>query len=164
MGFACGGGAASGGGASREASPPPPSPAANEPRGCGIGLGNFDGTFDASAENGWVEVDAATFAGKKVNGRLPPEVIQQVVRANFDPMRDCYEAGLKRNNGLQGRVAVKFVIDREGRVTCAEDFQSDMPDRQIIRCIVAEYRKLRFPKPEGGVVTVVYPIIFSPGD
>jgi hypothetical protein len=41
---------------------------------------------------------------------------------------------------------------------------SDLPDREVIRCVIAEYRKLQFPKPEGGVVTVVYPIVFNPSD
>ena len=38
-----------------------------------------------------------------------------------------------------------------------------MPDAKVVECIMAEYRKLRFPEPEGGIVTVVYPIMFSPG-
>ncbi len=28
--------------------------------------------------------------------------------------------------------------------------------------MLATYRKLVFPQPEGGIVTVVYPILFSP--
>lgn len=109
--------------------------------------------------------DAAVFPGKKVVGRIAPDLIQKVVRANFDPLRTCYESGLKRNRDLQGRVAVKFVIDTEGRVVSAVDAGSDMPDREVIQCIVAEYRKLTFPKPEGGgIVTVIYPIVFNPAD
>jgi hypothetical protein len=158
-GSACGGGG-TGSGATREPSPPSTPATA----GGGIGLGNFDGIFDAGPDARWVQVDAAAFAGKKVNGRLAPEVIQKVVRANFDPLRKCYEAGLGRNPKLQGRVAVKFVIDLDGHVASAEDFQSDIPDRVVIQCVVAEYGKLTFPKPEGGIVTVVYPIIFNPGD
>jgi hypothetical protein len=39
-----------------------------------------------------------------------------------------------------------------------------IPDPQVVSCVVENYRTLRFPPPEGnGVVTVVYPIQFSPG-
>jgi hypothetical protein len=166
-GSACGGGGREGGAGPAREPLPPSTPATTPAAGVGaggIGLGNFDGIFDAGPDARWVQVDAAAFAGKKVNGRLAPEVIQKVVRANFDPLRKCYEAGLGRNPKLQGRVAVKFVIDLDGHVASAADFGSDMPDREVVRCVVAEYGKLTFPKPEGGIVTVVYPINFNPGD
>jgi hypothetical protein len=34
----------------------------------------------------------------------------------------------------------------------------------VVDCIVKEYEEITFPAPEGGIVTVVYPIKFSPGD
>ena len=40
-----------------------------------------------------------------VNGRIPPEVIQRVVRLNNGRFRGCYEAALRTNPGLAGRVA-----------------------------------------------------------
>ena len=39
-----------------------------------------------------------------------------------------------------------------------------MPDRASVACVVRGFGNLSFPQPEGGIVTVVYPIIFSPGD
>ena len=54
-----------------------------------------------------------------VSGRLPPEVIQRIVRQNFGRFRLCYENGLRNNPNLQGRVAVRFVIGREGDVIAA---------------------------------------------
>jgi hypothetical protein len=39
-----------------------------------------------------------------------------------------------------------------------------IPDQQVVSCVVENYRTLRFPPPEGnGHVTVIYPIMFSPG-
>jgi hypothetical protein len=97
-------------------------------------------------------------------GRLPPEVIQRVVRARFAQYRDCYDAGLARNASLQGRVSVSFVIDRQGHVADARDAGSTLQDPDVIACIVKGFADLSFPKPDGGVVTVVYPISFAPGD
>ncbi len=37
-----------------------------------------------------------------------------------------------------------------------------MPDRAVVSCVLREFEKFTFPAPEGGVVTVVYPIMFSP--
>lgn len=98
-----------------------------------------------------------------VNG-LEPTQVQKVVRGDFDRFRKCYEAGLGRNRNLQGRVAVKFVVDLEGHVSSAEDFESTMPDAEVVRCVMDGYRSLQFPKPTGKPVTIVYPIIFNPGD
>jgi hypothetical protein len=33
-----------------------------------------------------------------------------------------------------------------------------------VQCVIRAYYGLSFPQPEGGIVTVVYPIMFSPGD
>jgi len=98
----------------------------------------------------------------QVNGRLPTEVIQRIVRQNFGRFRLCYELGLRTNPTLQGRVATKFVIDRSGAVSAAADAGSDLPDRAVVACVVKAFEALSFPQPEGGIVTVVYPIVFSP--
>jgi hypothetical protein len=96
------------------------------------------------------------------NGRLPPEVIQRAVRANFGRFRGCYESALRTNPSLTGRVAVKFVIDRTGAVSTAQDGGSDLPDQGVIACVVRSFGNLSFAQPEGGIVTVTYPIQFAP--
>jgi hypothetical protein len=96
--------------------------------------------------------------------RLTPVVIQGVIRKSFDSFRLCYENGTKSNPNLQGRVQVRFIIDRSGATTKAENFGSDLPDPEVIACVVREYDKMSFPRPAQGLVTVVYPIVFSPGD
>lgn len=99
-----------------------------------------------------------------VTGRLPPEVIQRIVRQNFGRFRLCYENGSRSNPGLSGRVSVKFVIDRSGGVSMASDSGSDLPDKGVVQCVVRGFGNLSFPQPEGGLVTVVYPIMFEPGE
>ncbi|HEY8073456.1 MAG TPA: AgmX/PglI C-terminal domain-containing protein, partial [Labilithrix sp.] len=98
------------------------------------------------------------------NGRLPAEVIQRIVRQNFGRFRLCYESGLRTNPGLNGRVVTTFVIDRNGAVSIARDGGSDLPDQSVVQCIVRSFANLSFPQPDGGVATVTYPIILSPGD
>jgi hypothetical protein len=97
------------------------------------------------------------------NGRLAPEAIQLIVRLNFARFRDCYEAGLRRNANLSGRVSTKFVIERDGRISSVADEHSTLPDPEVIRCIDAGFVDLHFGPPHGGITTVVYPIMFNPG-
>ena len=100
----------------------------------------------------------------QVSGRLPPEVIQRIVRQNFGRFRACYEAALRRTPTIEGRVVTRFMIDRSGAVVRAEDAGSSISDPQLRACVHHAYTRLSFPQPEGGVITVVYPIHLSNGD
>ncbi len=100
----------------------------------------------------------------QVSGRLPPVVIQRIVRQSFNTFRACYEDGLRRDPNLRGRVEVRFVIGRDGSVPNVGNGHSDMPDGAVIACVLRGFRALSFPQPEGGIVTVTYPIMFSPED
>jgi hypothetical protein len=39
-----------------------------------------------------------------------------------------------------------------------------MPDAEVTKCVTVVMKALEFPAPEGGIVTVAYPITFSPGE
>jgi hypothetical protein len=154
-------------------------------RGEGIGIGNFGNLGNGAGMSGGQGIGNGTGGigrgrgnpsdghkvgsprlrevGISVGGRLPPEVIQRIVRQNFGRFRACYEGALRTNPALQGRVGVKFIIDRSGAVALAADGGSDLPDRSVVQCVVSSFSSLSFPQPEGGQVTVVYPIMFTPG-
>ena len=133
--------------------------------------------LDGLQESPWPELSVRLFmpepmrakppvkhGDRTVSGRLAPHVIQSVVRNEYGRFRACYEQGLARDPKLEGRITVRFVIGRDGSVTAAklDDEQTQIPDEAVADCVVRAYRDLRFPKPEGGIVTVVYPIMFSP--
>lgn len=115
-------------------------------------------------------------------GHLASSAIQKVVRANFDKMIACYEAGMARNPNLgAGKIRVRLVIARDGRVSSAvhdpnrssgsnttlsaalegSGNEPLLTDQGVISCVVDEFRKLTFPQPDGGIVVVTYPLIFS---
>jgi hypothetical protein len=98
-----------------------------------------------------------------VNGHLPADVIQRIVRMNNGRFRMCYENALKSNPTLSGRVATRFVISRDGAVASVQDGGSDLPDQSVVQCVVRSFSNLSFPAPKDGVATVTYPIMFSPG-
>jgi hypothetical protein len=109
-----------------------------------------------------VEVRGPRYGTPTTNGHLPPEVIQRIVRQNDGRYRFCYQQALKTNPELTGRVAVKFLIGRDGSVAFSADGGSDIPDQGVRQCVVSSFTQLSFPAPDSGVVTVVYPIVFSP--
>ncbi len=126
---------------------------------CGIGVGR------GPMRQGYVPHKVTARVGTPiVNGHIPAEVIQRIVRQNFGRFRNCYESGARTNPTLSGRVATRFVIDRTGAVNVASDGGSDLPDRAVVSCVVRSFQGLSFPQPDGGIVTVTYPIMFSPGE
>ncbi|WP_437900106.1 AgmX/PglI C-terminal domain-containing protein [Sorangium sp. So ce124] len=128
--------------------------------GTGQGFGSGHGRLGGSHRTKPPQV---RMGATSVSGRLPPEVIQRIVRQNFGRFRLCYENGLRNNPNLQGRVAVRFVIGRDGAVSNVGNGGSDLPDNGVVSCVVRAFYGLSFPQPEGGIVTVVYPIMLSPG-
>jgi len=96
-------------------------------------------------------------------GRLSPDEIRAVVRANYDRVRPCYEAGLARDPKLAGRVGIRFVIERDGKVSSTRVADCTLPDCAVARCVRDELKSLTFPEPEGGIVSAVYPLMLEPG-
>jgi len=130
--------------------------ASGDCQGIGSFSGRMPGTYTPKSHGGMRQ-------GKTdVTGRLPPEVIQRIVRQNFGRFRACYESALRTNPNLEGRVAVAFVIGSDGVVGSASNAGSSLPDSGVVNCVVKGFYGLSFPQPDGGVVRVSYPISFSP--
>jgi TonB family protein len=61
-----------------------------------------------------------------------------------------------------GRVAVRFIIDTDGWVRTARVSLDETGDPTFAACVVRQFLGLRYPEPDGGRVTVVYPVTFAP--
>lgn len=123
--------------------------------GSGISVGRTGGTHVAQVPR--VRTGITT-----LNGSLPPEVIQRIVRQSFGRFRGCYEDGLRTNPTLEGRVTARFVIARDGSVATVQSGGSDLPDSRVVACVLRTYSSLSFPPPKEGIVTVTYPLSFTP--
>ncbi len=128
--------------------------------GTGQGFGSGSGRLGRSRRARPPRIRMGTVS---VSGRLPPKVIRRIVRQNFGRFRLCYENGLRNNPNLQGRITVRFVIGRDGRVSNVVG-GGDLPNAGVVSCVKRSFYGLTFPRPKGGIVTVSYPIVFSPGD
>lgn len=131
-------------------------------RGEGIGLGNPD-SISGRAGSARPKGPTVRMGATTVNGRLPPEVIQRIVRQHFGRFRLCYEKALSANPTLAGKVTTSFTIRTDGS-TEGVSTNSDLADKDFATCIGKVFAILSYPQPEGGVVKVSYPISFSPGD
>jgi TonB family protein len=98
----------------------------------------------------------------EVDGSLEGADIARVVKGRISSIKECYERELKRNPQLAGKIVVRFTIDEEGKVTNAALEENTVSDKSVGACVVSRFERFRFPKPEGGSVTVSYPFIFAP--
>ncbi len=123
----------------------------------GLGTGSGFGRLGSGSGSSITLRQGAT----TVVGRLPPEVIQRIVRMNFGRMRLCYESALRTNPKLAGRASVRFVIGPAGAVVSAAPGPTDFAPPVLQACLATAFRGMSFPQPDGGgSVTVVYPIHF----
>ena len=130
----------------------------------GGGQADTDGVCTAekpACDEGGKDKGSIGAGGSSVTGQLPPEVIARTVRASISQVRACYERGLKKDPALKGTVKIKFTIAADGRVANAQDDGSQLASPEVIECVRAEIRKMTFPAPDGGTVTVVYPFEFE---
>lgn len=82
-------------------------------------------------------------------GRLPPEVIQRIVRDGYTRLRRCCEEGRGRYPTLTGRVTTRFVIARDGSVSQASNGGSDLPDPVALERIFDVFRAFEIPSTGG---------------
>jgi beta-lactamase regulating signal transducer with metallopeptidase domain len=91
-------------------------------------------------------------------GRLPPDVIRSVMRSHVGEFRSCYETLPHPRPAL--RLKLHFTIGTTGSVD--EGHVDSEANPELGRCTEQIMRGIVFPAPEGGVVTVSYPIEFAP--
>ncbi|MBK8939289.1 MAG: AgmX/PglI C-terminal domain-containing protein [Polyangiaceae bacterium] len=123
--------------------------------GAGTGSGLASGSHASSQPK--VTMGVASTAGS-----LPPEVIRRIMRMQTGRFRMCYQRGLQLDPTLSGRIVVRFTIGPSGSVTSAASAGSTVQNAQVVACVVDAFKRMSFPQPEGGGVTVVSPLAFSP--
>ncbi len=97
-----------------------------------------------------------------VMGALPREVIQKVINDNKAQIRYCYEIELQRDQTLEGKVAVKWIIAATGSVEKVVVTETTIKSARVGQCLAEKIKGWRFPQPAGGgIVEVNYPFVFK---
>jgi hypothetical protein len=89
--------------------------------------------------------------------------ISRVVRRRAGAIRACYEQRLQVNASLRGKVTVRWTISTSGSVSGASAVGNTLGDSVATSCILRNIRRMRFPKPEGGICKVQWPFVFNSG-
>ena len=96
-----------------------------------------------------------------VKGQLSPELIDKEVRRHRAQMQFCYQKQLTRSPNLAGKVSLQWVIAMDGSVIRPKVKSSSLGNDDVESCLVRALANWKFPKPEGGVVEVIYPFVFG---
>lgn len=94
-----------------------------------------------------------------VFGMIAREPIREAIARARPQLRECYERSSAQ--GRETAISVRFVIDGEGRVPCAEVVLSDSADASLDQCVSEALVQLRFPASGRGVIVVTYPFRFG---
>jgi hypothetical protein len=119
----------------------------------------------------WGEIRWDAAPGGRGSPGIDPKYIQQRVREDFFPLaRKCYEDALEHEPNLGGRVEFAFNIVGDAKIGGIVESvdvlnAGTLRDPEVIDCMRQSFLSVTFPPPpEGGTVTVVYPIAFSNDD
>lgn len=96
-----------------------------------------------------------------VVGTIDKELIRRVIRSHMNQVKFCYESELTRNQKLEGRVQIQFIIGTTGSVMSSVVQSSTLGSAQTESCIASAVRRWDFPKPQSGIVSVSYPFVLK---
>ncbi|WP_437686911.1 TonB family protein [Sorangium sp. So ce176] len=115
----------------------------------------------AASGGGGVKPGAAVATGT-LGGSISEAQVRDVVERHAELFDECYKIGVKTSPKFMGKVTVKATIGPSGKVNRADVLKSTTKSQQVDRCVADAFEKMQFPRPEGGVTTVItFPIEFS---
>lgn len=146
-------------------------------RGGGDGEGGGGGAADIGGleTGGGGAVSAGARKATKVVARVTPDAISdvdgsidkkgvaRVIRKRAAAFQQCYENALKTDSKLKGKLVVEFTIAEDGRVADANVVNDGVGSPAVAKCVLNALKRLRFPKPDDGEVTITNAFVFTPG-
>ncbi|HNW81375.1 MAG TPA: AgmX/PglI C-terminal domain-containing protein [bacterium] len=123
-----------------------------------------DGKIGVQGRSEKAVVGRASVGATEVDGQIDVSSVSQIIKNNEPAVKRCYDKGLLTNPTLKGKVAVSIMINSAGRVEVVDITQDTVGDAAVTQCIKGVVMRLRFPKPDGGAVSVDSSFIFSPSN
>jgi hypothetical protein len=100
----------------------------------------------------------------RVQGNLDRSEVLRVINSRMGAITRCYESRLMANPGLSGRLVFGWTVTPSGGVGGVSVRSSTLSDPAVASCISRVIRGMRFPRPEGGAVSISFPFMFRAVD
>jgi hypothetical protein len=73
-------------------------------------------------------------------------------------MNECYRTGLEKKADLEGKLALKFRVDPNGKVGGVQPAETTIPDKATADCIIQVIGGLDLPKNQGPLSSIFLPL------
>ncbi len=109
---------------------------------------------------------AIVLAASPASARIALDPIREVVRAAHPRMASCLR-GCEGCARERYRLAATFTIEMDGTVSAA-DVETELPDPDVVQCLVGVIATLRFASRSGGgtagpgPIRIHYPFVLEP--
>lgn len=106
---------------------------------------------------------AAAGCGGSGMGKAVRQDITERMASTQPTLSSCYEKALKEHRRLHGKIVVKFqAAAGTGKFTNVRVIHNQLLDKEVEACVVSAVSALSLARPQKTVVSVEYPINFSP--
>ncbi|RMG16509.1 MAG: hypothetical protein D6729_10790 [Deltaproteobacteria bacterium] len=137
--------------------------------GKGVGIGDLATKGGAGGKVGTGSRRTPRIRGSIRSGRtmvesstVDAQSISRYIKVRMRSITSCYEAELKRNPSLQGKLSIRIVIGTNGRVADISIEEDTLGSPAVVRCVRNRIRPWRFPVKPDEETAVTVPFIFAP--
>lgn len=128
----------------------------------GLGTGGGGAVSAGGKKKTKIRPKVKTAQISDVDGTIDKKGVSRVLRGRQKMFQQCYESALKTNSKLKGKIVVEFTIGPRGRVIDARVVRDGLGSSKVSKCVTGALKRLRFPKPSDGEVTITNTFVFSP--
>ena len=99
-----------------------------------------------------------------IMGSIDHSMIEDVIKAQLNAVRACYNVQLRAEAELEGELVLRFEVAGDGRVVRTTAVSNGTGSEDLAECVADRFFMMRFPAPPGGgALSVTYPFVFTGG-
>lgn len=106
--------------------------------------------------------DKPKVAREPVIGTVDRKLVLQTIEKSRFELQLCYELALRRNQGAEGLMEWRWLLDTKGQVLDLELVQNTVNDSKMANCIREKIGRWKWPRPNKGSIEISYPFYFKP--
>ena len=94
-------------------------------------------------------------------GTIDQKLLLKVLSKGLPSFQECYEHALFEDSTLSGVVKLRWTISGSGTPSSPQIISSELHNAGLHACVIKVLLSLHFPSPQGGAVSVSYPLLFQ---